>query len=183
MSRSLGTNSVGLSALAQPPFVAAAGLWFKRLLRIPLSLVEEYNEHTRAGAEQLIHLSTPHALKKKMADPKTITVSPEDATVFVEAILQGAGVSKANAETIAHGLVSADLRGVESHGINRIPSYLARVRSGILDPKAEPTLNQVTPVVAQVSHPGSSSNYFSIVSPFGFILSNASMRTNYLSIG
>ena len=85
-----------------------------------------------------------------MADPKTVTVSPDDAIAFVEAILQGAGVSKANAETIAHGLVSADLRGVESHGINRIPSYLARVRSGILDPKAEPTLNQITPVVAQV---------------------------------
>jgi LDH2 family malate/lactate/ureidoglycolate dehydrogenase len=47
--------------------------------------------------------------------------------------------------------VQADLRGVDSHGINRIPSYMARVRAGVLDPKAEPTLTQVTPVVALVS--------------------------------
>ncbi len=88
-----------------------------------------------------------------MSDLRTAKVAPEDAKSFVEAILEGAGVSKVNAATIAHGLVSADLRGVESHGINRIPSYLARVRNGILDPKAEPTLNQITPVVAQVRAP------------------------------
>ncbi|KAK3942628.1 hypothetical protein QBC46DRAFT_69365 [Diplogelasinospora grovesii] len=79
-----------------------------------------------------------------------VRVAPEDAQAFVVALLEASGVSKQNSEIVARGLVQADLRGVESHGINRIPSYLARVRNGVLDPKAEPTLTQVTPVVAQV---------------------------------
>lgn len=85
------------------------------------------------------------------ADVGCVTVRHEDAKAFVVALLEAVGVSKKYAETVAQGLVQADLRGVESHGINRIPSYLARIRNGVLDPKAEPTLTQVTPVVAQVS--------------------------------
>ncbi|KAK3331870.1 Malate/L-lactate dehydrogenase [Cercophora scortea] len=79
-----------------------------------------------------------------------IRVRPEDAHEFVVALLEASGVDRKNAEIVARGLVQADLRGVESHGVNRIPSYLARVRNGVLDPRAEPTLTEVTPVVAQV---------------------------------
>ena len=83
----------------------------------------------------------------------TVLVRADNARAFVEAVLMGNGVNKDNAAIIADGLVQADLRGVESHGINRIPSYLTRVRNAVLDPTAEPTLTQVTPVVAQVSSP------------------------------
>lgn len=34
--------------------------------------------------------------------------------------------------------------------MNRIPSYMERVRQGVLDAKAEPKLSQITPVVAKV---------------------------------
>jgi LDH2 family malate/lactate/ureidoglycolate dehydrogenase len=84
-------------------------------------------------------------------NPDQILVGHEEAKAFVVALLEASGVSKSNAEIVAEGLVQADMRGVESHGINRIPSYLARIRNGVLDPSAEPTLKQVTPVVAQVS--------------------------------
>lgn len=77
-------------------------------------------------------------------------VKPEDAHAFVEAVLVGNGVPEDNAKIIARCLVQADLRGVDTHGINRLPSYMARVRQGVLDAKAFPTLEQVTPVVAQV---------------------------------
>ncbi len=80
-----------------------------------------------------------------------IVVRDTDAEAFVVSLLEASGVPKKNAQIVAHGLVQADLRGVESHGINRIPSYLARIRNGVLDPKAEPAITQVTPVVAQVS--------------------------------
>lgn len=85
-------------------------------------------------------------------DSKIVRVRQEDAQSFAEAVLEANGVSKDNATIIARGLVQADLRGVDSHGINRIPSYMSRVRNGVLDPKAEPTLTQVTPVVGLVSH-------------------------------
>ncbi|KAK4456534.1 Malate/L-lactate dehydrogenase [Cladorrhinum samala] len=83
-----------------------------------------------------------------MAD--SLLIKREDAQEFAVALLEASGVSKKNSEIVARGLVAADLRGVESHGINRMPSYLARIRNNVLDPKAEPTLTQVTPVVAQV---------------------------------
>jgi LDH2 family malate/lactate/ureidoglycolate dehydrogenase len=77
-------------------------------------------------------------------------VSAHDAKRFVENILVGNGVPRDNAVIVANCLVEADLRGVDTHGINRIPSYMARIRQGVLDPKASPTLIQITPAVAQV---------------------------------
>jgi LDH2 family malate/lactate/ureidoglycolate dehydrogenase len=82
---------------------------------------------------------------------KTVLVDAAAADAFTRSLLEKSGVSAANAAIVARGLVQADLRGVESHGINRLPSYLARVRNGVLDAKAEPTVKHVTPVVAQVS--------------------------------
>jgi len=84
-------------------------------------------------------------------EPAPVLVRADDARSFVKAVLMGNGVKDSNAAIIADCLVQADLRGVDSHGINRIPSYLARVRNAVLDPGAEPTLTQVTPVVGQVS--------------------------------
>ena len=86
-----------------------------------------------------------------MSDSKpTILVNHKDAQDFAETLLKAAGVSAANAVVIARALVEADLRGVDSHGINRLPSYLARVRHGVLDPGAEATIEIVTPVVGLV---------------------------------
>ncbi|KAK4150646.1 Malate/L-lactate dehydrogenase [Chaetomidium leptoderma] len=86
-----------------------------------------------------------------MAGQKSsVQVRHTDAEAFAASLLEAAGVSKKNANIIGRALVQADLRGVESHGINRLPSYLARIRNGVLNPKAEPTVNEVTPVVAQV---------------------------------
>lgn len=83
------------------------------------------------------------------AAPK-LHVRREDAQSFVEGVLRGNGVPPENAAIVARCLVQADLRGVDTHGINRIPSYMARIRQGVLDPKASPSIQQMTPVVAQV---------------------------------
>lgn len=77
-------------------------------------------------------------------------VSAPDARAYIERILPAYGVSPDHASIVAKCLVAADLRGIDTHGINRIPSYLARIRQGVLDPHAQPTIHQTTPVVAQV---------------------------------
>ncbi|KAJ9656574.1 hypothetical protein H2201_008507 [Coniosporium apollinis] len=79
-----------------------------------------------------------------------VRVNASDATSFVESVLVGNGVSPSNASIVAKRLVAADLRGVDTHGINRIPSYISRIRHGVLNPRADPVLHQITPVVAQV---------------------------------
>lgn len=79
-----------------------------------------------------------------------VYVEASEARRFVEGVLQGNGVPAANAAIVAKCLVAADLRGVDTHGINRIPSYMARIRQGVLDASASPVLRQITPVVAHV---------------------------------
>ncbi|KAH8167709.1 hypothetical protein CIB48_g536 [Xylaria polymorpha] len=86
---------------------------------------------------------------EETSDPK-FYVDASDARKFVENVLVGNGVPASNAEIVARCLIAADLRGVDTHGMNRIPSYMTRVRQGVLDGTASPELTQVTPVVAQV---------------------------------
>jgi LDH2 family malate/lactate/ureidoglycolate dehydrogenase len=97
--------------------------------------------------------------------PATLRVNSQVACDFVESVLVGNGVLQKNATIIARCLVAADLRGVDTHGMHRIPSYMERIRQGVLDPKAEPELKQITPVVAHVDgHNG-----------FGFLAAHAGM--------
>jgi len=89
-----------------------------------------------------------------------------DARKFVEAVLRGNGVPEDHATIVADCLVQADLRGVDTHGINRIPSYMARIREGVLNARGSPTLQQVTPVVAQVDGQNG----------FGFVAAHLAMK-------
>ncbi|KAI3323641.1 cytochrome P450 [Xylariaceae sp. AK1471] len=59
-----------------------------------------------------------------MADtPETkLYVDAHEAQKFVEGVFTGNGVPVTNAITIARCLVVADLRGIDTHGMNRIPS-------------------------------------------------------------
>ena len=47
-------------------------------------------------------------------------------------LFEAGGLRKEDAETIARYLVSADLRGLTSHGVSRIPMYLERIRRGVV---------------------------------------------------
>jgi LDH2 family malate/lactate/ureidoglycolate dehydrogenase len=105
--------------------------------------------------------------KKEHGESENVLVAADAAKAFVASVLKGNGVSSEHADKIADCLVQADLRGVDSHGINRIPSYIARIRAGVLDPKAEPQLHQLTPVVAQVDGQNA----------FGFIAAHLAMRS------
>lgn len=99
------------------------------------------------------------------ASQEKLYVMAAHARTFVEAVLRGNGVAASHASIVADCLVQADLRGVDTHGVNRIPSYVARIRQGVLDAQATPTLTQQTPVVAQVDgHNG-----------FGFVAAHLAM--------
>ncbi|KAF2274752.1 malate/L-lactate dehydrogenase-like protein [Westerdykella ornata] len=79
-----------------------------------------------------------------------LLVPPSTAHRFAVDLLTHNGVASTDAAIIASALVEADLRGHDTHGIQRLPSYIARIRHGVLDPHASPTLKQITPVVALV---------------------------------
>ena len=54
-------------------------------------------------------------------------------------VLAAAGASKENADTVAAHLVSANLSGVDTHGVRHIPGYVRDLAAGFIDGKAQPT--------------------------------------------
>jgi (2R)-3-sulfolactate dehydrogenase (NADP+) len=52
--------------------------------------------------------------------------------------LRSAGATDDTAAATARALVYADLRGLASHGVARLPMYIAQLRNGRVDPKAVP---------------------------------------------
>ncbi|GAM42441.1 hypothetical protein EIK77_008186 [Talaromyces pinophilus] len=88
-----------------------------------------------------------------MTEPATQQVhhiQPAELQNFVQRVLVGNGVPDDHATIVAQCLVQADLRGVDTHGSNRIPSYMKRIRQKVLDPSATPQLQPVTPAAAIV---------------------------------
>ena len=79
-----------------------------------------------------------------------ITVTAEAADAFVRRLLIAHGVLEADAATVAHCLVSADLRGVDTHGLSRLPGYLDRLRRGLINARPALTPKRVTPVAASL---------------------------------
>src|ERR1035441_2299341 len=65
------------------------------------------------------------------------TVPFTELTSFCEAILQAAGVPRHKAEVTTACLISANLRGVDSHGIQLLPFYIAQLLAREMDPQAD----------------------------------------------
>jgi LDH2 family malate/lactate/ureidoglycolate dehydrogenase len=63
--------------------------------------------------------------------------SAQDLQEFTRSAFTKVGVKATDAEIVAHHLVQANLRGVESHGVARIPYYIKGIRLGEVntDPK------------------------------------------------
>jgi len=64
---------------------------------------------------------------------------------LVAAIFHAEGMAVADAQTLADVLVWADLRGVESHGVERVPRYLQVLKQGHMDPRVEPEIRDLAP--------------------------------------
>ena len=63
---------------------------------------------------------------------------PRTADGFAAAVLEAEGVPAADAGLVARCLVQAELVGHPSHGMLRLGWYVARIRSGVVDPAAKP---------------------------------------------
>jgi len=63
---------------------------------------------------------------------------PEDIHEFCCAILEKLKVPREDAKEVADCLLQADLRGVDSHGMIRLPVYAERIRKGVVNPRPMP---------------------------------------------
>ena len=74
--------------------------------------------------------------------------SPDDMRKFCRECFVKAGVPEEYAKLIADHLVLANLRGVDSHGVIRIPFYLEGLERGYVQAKAEIKILKETPYSA-----------------------------------
>src|ERR1035441_3284003 len=64
-------------------------------------------------------------------------VSAEDLTSWAAALLEAATFPRPTAHLVAESLVAANLRGVDSHGVQLLPYYVEQVERGDMDVSAE----------------------------------------------
>ena len=98
--------------------------------------------------------------------PVRFYASAMAADAFARSLLQAHNVPPADAATIAHCLVSAELRGVDTHGLNWLPLYLERVRRGLINVRPALELKRVSPVAAALDGDNG----------FGFVVGMRAMR-------
>jgi len=61
-----------------------------------------------------------------------------------------AGVPHEDADIVAESLVRANLRGVDSHGIIRVPYYIDGIKKGLIEPNSEIEVVKETPISALI---------------------------------
>ena len=82
------------------------------------------------------------------AKPARVTVSAADLRALVTGIFTARGTGDADAAAVADALVWANLRGVDSHGVSRVPRYLELFDKGESVPDARPTVERPRAAIA-----------------------------------
>jgi LDH2 family malate/lactate/ureidoglycolate dehydrogenase len=79
--------------------------------------------------------------------PNETRVSWETLKAFTKEVFVRVGMPPEDAETEAEVLVWANLRGVDSHGVLRIPWYVSLVDKGLMNPRPNVVVTKETPAI------------------------------------
>ncbi|WP_062207643.1 Ldh family oxidoreductase [Streptomyces sp. NBRC 109706] len=79
---------------------------------------------------------------------ETVYARQADAEDFATRLLTAHALPDEDARTVARCLIEADLRGVDTHGLVRLPGYLRRLRAGLVNPRPELAPHRVVPSAA-----------------------------------
>jgi delta1-piperideine-2-carboxylate reductase len=80
----------------------------------------------------------------------TVSMSLAEIGDLVTRTLSQNGCDAANTEALVRTVVAAERDGSLSHGLFRVPGYVASLRSGKVNGKAAPKVNHKTPVIVSV---------------------------------
>lgn len=69
---------------------------------------------------------------------------------FVSELFMHTGMPKEDADWYAKTIVGSNLRGVDSHGVMRVPSYFERLRSKAVNPQPQMRTEELMPTLAVV---------------------------------
>lgn len=139
-----GTSAGDLIAAQQIP----AGHKIARQEKAPGDLIYKYGQpigratrSIRAGDHVHTH-NMAGLVSEKPCDPAPVILrQPDQVKTVVRSLAEAAGAARSVAENFADALIEAHLRGLETHGIRRLKPYLNRMRTGSVDPSADPVID------------------------------------------
>lgn len=67
----------------------------------------------------------------------TRMIKSEDLWRFSNAVLEKMTVPRKEGEIVSTALIDADLRGIETHGVVRLPQYVTLIKNGTINPKPQ----------------------------------------------
>jgi ureidoglycolate dehydrogenase (NAD+) len=82
----------------------------------------------------------PIKSQEQYVPSEKILISHDELCRFIIGVLVKHGASRHDAAVVAEGLVWANLRGGDGHGVSRLPRYVKLLASGEIDPTAQPRL-------------------------------------------
>ena len=88
------------------------------------------------------------------SDIEVVRVQPDALRDLCNQVLGKIGLSEADAHAVADVLLSADLRGIDSHGVARLGFYVEKMRQGVITPSPAVRTVSETPVTAMIDAGG-----------------------------
>jgi len=64
---------------------------------------------------------------------KNTTVKIDNPNSYIVELLIRIGLKERDANILAESLIDADLKGIQTHGLMRLPIYIKRIESGLID--------------------------------------------------
>jgi LDH2 family malate/lactate/ureidoglycolate dehydrogenase len=87
----------------------------------------------------------------RVKEGDSVRIQADALRRVVQAIFEGVGVEESDARLGADVLVTADVRGVDSHGVsNMLRSYVARIKTGEINPRPNWRVVQEQPSTATI---------------------------------
>lgn len=77
-------------------------------------------------------------------------IAPTLLEAFAVHIMQAVGLNNADAQTVAWALVSANLEGIDTHGVSRLAMYARRVRAGMAAAHPQLRWTQQAPAISHL---------------------------------
>ncbi|XAL98961.1 Ldh family oxidoreductase [Phycisphaeraceae bacterium D3-23] len=78
------------------------------------------------------------------------TCEPKAIRSLCAQLLESQGLPAQHARLLADSLVESNLRGIDSHGVARLPHYLERIRQGSIEPRPEMGYEHLGPAAGRL---------------------------------
>lgn len=86
-------------------------------------------------------------MNRRQVEPSPTRFRAQDLSTWTTQLFEAWGYDAPDAAYLADTLIEANLRGIDSHGLMRIPAYRARIQAGLVNPAAKPVVTRTDAVL------------------------------------